>query len=115
MIDAVYRLLTLNRNAAISAFNILKKLKGLDCVVTLPPDDSQPPKQYQPGRRGSIFGLEDLTDYDEWEEYTDTLLIFNLFYPYYNRNRLDCKKRKNLCGIIQIKSRNILQIQKMSG
>jgi hypothetical protein len=27
----------------------------------------------------TIFGLEDLTDYEDWESYEDTLLLFNIF------------------------------------
>ena len=78
MINAVYKLLTLNRNAAISAFKILRKVKGLECVVRIPALDSQPHKQYQAGRNGSIFGYEDLVEYEEFEAYADTLLIFNI-------------------------------------
>lgn len=79
MLDSVYKLLTLNRNAAISTFKLLKKLKGLDCIVWIPARDAQPSKQYEEGRRGSIFGYEDLVAYEEYESYADTLLIFNLF------------------------------------
>lgn len=78
MEQAVYRLLTLNKNAANSAFEMLKRIKGLKCKIKKPSLDAQPVHQYEQGEHHSIFGLEDLTDYDEWEEYTDTLLIFNI-------------------------------------
>ena len=78
MIDAVYKLLNLNRNAAKSAYKMLKRIKGLECVVRIPALDSQPYKQYEAGKNGSIFGLEDLVEYEDFEEYMDTLLIFNI-------------------------------------
>lgn len=79
MEQAVYKLLTLNKNAATSAFNMLKKLKGLKCKIRRPALYTQPTRQYEEGENHTIFGLEDLTDYDEWETYEDTLLLFNLF------------------------------------
>lgn len=79
MEQAVYRLLTLNKNAATSTFNMLKKLKGLSCIVRKPALQTQPVKQYETGANHSIFGLEDLTDYENWESYEDKLLIFNIF------------------------------------
>ena len=79
MEQAVYRLLTLNRNAALSVFNLLKKVKGLRCVVTIPEKGNQPVKQYEEGRNASIFGLEGRVDYDHRERYNDKLLIFNVF------------------------------------
>lgn len=79
MEQAVYRLLTLNRNAAMSAYKMLKRLKGLNCVVRKPSIEAQPVRQYEEGHRGSIFGLEDITDYEEFEKYPDKLLIFNIF------------------------------------
>ena len=79
MEQAIYKLLTLNKNAANSVFNLLKKVKGLKCVVRKPPVDNQPVRRYEIGENHSIFGLEDLTDYDNSEAYSDTLLLFNLF------------------------------------
>ena len=79
MEQALYKLLTLNKNAATSVFELLKKVKGLKCIVRKPALDTQPVKQYEVGQNHSIFGLEDLTDYEDWESYTDTLLLFNLF------------------------------------
>lgn len=79
MEQAVYKLLTLNKNAANSVFNVLKKVKGLKCVIRKPAMYAQPVKQYDAGTHHSIFGLEDLTDYEEWESYEDTLLLFNVF------------------------------------
>lgn len=79
MEQAVYKLLTLNKNAANAAFEMLKKVKGLECVISVPAIDTQPVQQYEPGRNMSIYGLEDLTDYEEFEKYPDRLLIFNIF------------------------------------
>lgn len=79
MEQSVYRLLTLNRNAVISTFNRLKRIKGLECIITKPCTDNMPYKQHEIGQRGSIFGLEDLVEYEEVEGYPDRLLIFNLF------------------------------------
>ena len=77
--DSIYRLLTLNKNAANSAFERLKRIKGLKCVITLPIRSAQPYKQYEPGQFGSIFGEEDKLEHDNEESYVDTLLLFNLF------------------------------------
>lgn len=79
MEQAIYKLLTLNKNAATSVFNMLKKLKGLQCKVYLPSIDNQPVQQYEAGRKRSIFGLEALADYEQEECYPDKLLIFNIF------------------------------------
>lgn len=79
MEQAVYRLLTLNRNAAMSTYKLLKRVKGLKCIVKQPDIYTEPRKQYEQGRNGSIFGLEGRADYDESESYEDTLLIFNVF------------------------------------
>lgn len=79
MEQAVYKLLTLNKNAATSVFNMLKKIKGLQCKIYLPSIDNQPVNQYETGRNRSIFGLEALADYESEEYYEDKLLIFNIF------------------------------------
>ena len=79
MEQAVYKLLTLNKNAATSVFNMLKKIKGLQCKIYLPSIDNQPVNQYETGRNRSIFGLEALVDYETEEYYDDKLLIFNIF------------------------------------
>ena len=79
MEESVYRLLTLNRNAALEVYDYLKTVKGFNCTVRIPHDDSLPFRQYEEGTNRSIFGLEDLTDYDEDKTYTATLLIFNMF------------------------------------
>jgi hypothetical protein len=84
--QAVYKLLTLNKNAATSVYNMLKKLKGLKCIIRKPAMHTQPVDQYQPGSNRTIFGLEDLTDYEEWESYEDTLLLFNIFQEGYVAN-----------------------------
>lgn len=79
MEQAVYKLLTLNKNAATSVYEMLKRLKGLECIIRKPAINTQPVSQYQPGQNHTIFGLEDLTDYEDWESYEDTLLLFNIF------------------------------------
>ena len=84
MEQAIYRMLTYSKNAAISTFKRLRRVKGLSCIVTKPQDDVLPYSQYQQDRRGSIFGMEDLVEYDEVEGYPEKLLIFNLFKEGYN-------------------------------
>lgn len=79
MEQAIYRMLTLSKNATISTFRRLLRIKGLECLITKPQPDVMPYTQYEEGRRGSIFGMEDLVEYEELESYTDKLLIFNLF------------------------------------
>ena len=76
---SIYRLLTLNKNAADSVFERLKKIKGLKCIVRPPARESQPFRQYEPGKLGSIFGWEDKIQHENDESYEDTLLIFNIF------------------------------------
>ena len=79
MEQAIYRMLTLNRNATISTFNRLLRVKGLKCTIIRPQNDVMPYRQYEEGRRGSIFGMEDLVEYEETEIDYDRLLIYNLF------------------------------------
>lgn len=86
MEQAIYKLLTLNKNAATSVYNMLKKVKGLKCVIRKPAFITQPVSQYDPGSHHSIFGLEDLADYEEYEKYEDVLLIFNIFQNGYAGN-----------------------------
>lgn len=98
MEQAVYKLLTLNKNAANSVYNMLKKLKGLKCTIWKPSMDAQPVQQYEIGRNRSIFGLEDITDYDCWESYTDTLLIFNVFQEgYVGQDEFDAFSANTYC------------------
>lgn len=65
--NAIYKFLTLNRNASISTFNKLVRLKGFECKVILPQEDGQ-----------SIFGLEDLVLLDFENAQTMQLLVFNV-------------------------------------
>lgn len=65
--NAIYKLLTLNRNACISTFNKLRRLKGFDCKVILPQEENQ-----------TIFGLEDLVPLDFDNAQDMQLLIFNV-------------------------------------
>lgn len=76
--NSVYRLLTLNKNAANSVFERLKKIKGLDCIIREPRSDMQPFKQFEPGQFGSIFGMEDKVETME-KGYPMRLLLFNIF------------------------------------
>lgn len=83
MEQAIYKLLTLNKNAASAMFEALKRVKGLKCKVYLPSPANQPVEHYEEGRNRNIFGLEAPADYDEAECYEDKLLIFNLFQETY--------------------------------
>lgn len=77
--EAIYKLLTLNKNAADSVFERLRKIKGLRCTVHPPRADVQPFDNYEPGEFGSIFGLEDKVEHDYNDAYETILLIFNVF------------------------------------
>lgn len=66
MSDPIYKLLQINRNIALAVFNRLVRLKGMKCLCRFPFKETQ-----------SIFGREDLVEYDDnWVD--KTLLIFNL-------------------------------------
>jgi len=84
--QSIYRLLTLNKNAADSVYESLKRIKGLKCVVRPPAREAQPFKQYEPGKLGSIFGWEDKLEHESDESYVDTLLLFNVFREGYMGN-----------------------------
>ena len=70
--DAIYKLLQLNKNTSITTFKRLRKIKGLDCYI-------HPPVTNGGVTEGSIFGLEDLVEYEDEDIYSDKVLIFNLF------------------------------------
>ena len=82
---SVYKLLNANKKAAHSIYKTLLKVKGLSCYVN------------EPMKQGSIFGLEDLVDYDEQASYEKKLLVFNIFQggftgesefdPFYSQNQ----------------------------
>ena len=96
--EAVYKLLTLNKNAANSVFERLRELKGLKCVVKPPRGDDQPFRQHEPGEYGSIFGYEDKVAHDEMDSYGTTLLIFNLFREgYMGENDFDSFNTEAYC------------------
>ena len=76
--NGIYKLLTVNKNAANSVFERSKRIKGLKCIVREPLPDMQPFKQYESDHFGSIFGMEDKVEIDE-KGYPATLLMFNLF------------------------------------
>lgn len=65
--NSLYNIMKMNRKAALSAYQRLKSLKGLWCDI------------YRPTTNGSIFGLEDLVEYDEMVKERDKLLLVNLF------------------------------------
>lgn len=65
--NTIYNFLSANKKAAIAAFKVLRKLKGLKCIVKTPIS------------KGSIFGLEDVVEYDEFVTKEDQLLIFGIF------------------------------------
>lgn len=65
--NTMYNLLRLNKNISLSVFNTLKTLKGLNCTIRKPVEKS------------SIFGLEDLVEYDEKIYTEEKLLLFGLF------------------------------------
>jgi len=77
--ESVYRLLTLNKNAANSIFERLRRIKGIKCIVHPPEPDIQPFEQYEPDENGSIFGWEDKVRHADSDSYEDTLLLFNIF------------------------------------
>lgn len=64
----IYKLLELNRKSSLAIFDSLLRVKGLNCEVYRPMRESQ-----------SIFGKEDLINYDEGAVERHRLLIFNLF------------------------------------
>lgn len=77
--QAVYKLLTLNKNAADSIYERLLRLKGMECIVRKPVKDAQPFRQHEVGKYGSIFGWEDKIEHDPDEARPTKLLMFNLF------------------------------------
>ena len=77
--NSIYRLLTLNKNAVISTYKRLLEVKGLDCTLEMPAKDAIPFHQYEIDKKGSIFGLEDIIEYDDVVKGNRRLLIFNLF------------------------------------
>lgn len=77
--NAIYKLLTLNKNTADAVYERLLGLKGLECVIHPPREDYQPFQQHEPGSLGSIFGLEDKVEHDVVDSYPKKLLVFNLF------------------------------------
>lgn len=67
MYTEIYSVLNKNRKACLSTYNRLLKTKGLWCEVQIPVE------------RESIFGLEDLVEYDELVTCRKKLLIFGMF------------------------------------
>ena len=65
--QGIYKLLKVQKSLAISTYEKLKKLKGVDCIVK------------KPVEKGSIFGLEDIVNYDELVAEPMKLLCFGLF------------------------------------
>lgn len=79
MEQSVYKLLTLNKNVVVATFNRLVQIKGLWCSITKPAPENKLSSQYEIGKNGSIFGMEDLVEYEELEPQREKLLVFNLF------------------------------------
>lgn len=79
MDTSIYKLLNLNSKASKSVYNLLVKIKGLNCKVTCPADKVNKHDNYEHGLRGSIFGLEDITEYEVVDSYDKRLLLFNIF------------------------------------
>lgn len=67
MESTIYNLMLKNRNASIKAFKVAKETKGLWCVIKEPVDTP------------SIFGLEDVADYDELKVRREKLLLYGIF------------------------------------
>lgn len=65
--NTLYNLLILNRKTALSTYNRLKNLKGLLCDIQ------------RPVTNGTIFGLEDLVEYDAEVIQREKLLLVNIF------------------------------------
>ena len=63
--DTIYKLIKVNKNTATKVFERLRKLKGLRVKITPPVNHS-----------GSIFGLEDIVEYEEKTSYKTKLLLF---------------------------------------
>ena len=66
--DTIYKLIKVNKNTATKVFKRLRKLKGLRVKITPPVNHS-----------GSIFGLEDIVEYEEKTSYKTKLLLFGIF------------------------------------
>jgi hypothetical protein len=65
--EPIYKILQKNRNASLSVFKRLVKIKGITCRIFIPTNG------------GSIFGLEDLVNYNAVPDEEKKLLFFNLF------------------------------------
>lgn len=67
METTIYNLLQKNRSLAIAYYKVLKKLKGFTCIIK------------EPITEGSIFGKEDIVEYDEMISKKSRLLLFGIF------------------------------------
>ena len=67
METTIYNLLHKNRSLAIAYYKVLKKLKGFTCVIK------------RPITEGSIFGKEDIVEYDDTVREVKQLLLFGIF------------------------------------
>lgn len=65
--DTIYKLLNANRNTSIALYNKLLDLKGIECTVQ------------KPVKQDSIFGLEDVVQYDELVKEKKKLLVYGIF------------------------------------
>lgn len=67
MEPSIYNVLSKSKKASLASFNKLRDLKGLICLVK------------RPVHEGSIFGLEDIVEYDEMVVTKEKLLLFGIF------------------------------------
>ena len=67
MESTIYNVLHKSRTAALASYKKLKALKGLMCTVK------------RPVHTDSIFGLEDIVEYDEMVSSDEKLLLFGIF------------------------------------
>ena len=67
MQNTLYNFLNANAKVAKVAYNKLRKMKGLWCEIKTPMNT------------GSIFGKEDLVEYDDFIKSSRQLLLFGIF------------------------------------
>lgn len=67
MESTLYNLMQINKNASLKAYEVARQTKGLWCIIKKPIEQS------------SIFGLDDIAEYDEMQTYTEKLLLYGIF------------------------------------
>ena len=63
----MYSLLKLSKKLATAYYKTLLRLKGMNCIIR------------KPVEKGSIFGLEDVVNYDEMVKDSRKLLLYGIF------------------------------------